>query len=116
MQVDNKVTKQQLLKNFEHSEFTEDYFVDDQGILLGKSKVNSLLSSTEETSNIDEKSPLSLNSNMSVSDAIVEVSNFVGESIPVVNDHGILLGVLNEADIFLEYLKVQEDISTIEKD
>ena len=53
---------------------------------------------------------------LDVSNAIVKVSNFVGESIPVVDHDGKLVGVLNEADLFLQYLKVQDAISHIEKD
>jgi hypothetical protein len=34
----------------------------------------------------------------------------------VVDHDGKLLGVLNEADLFLQYLKVQDTISHIEKD
>ena len=100
---------------FEKSEFTEVYFVNDDGVLLGKTKVNALLQK-KNTTLIEDRSPLTLNINLDVSDAIVKVSNFVGESIPVVDHDGKLVGVLNEADLFLQYLKVQDAISHIEKD
>ena len=90
-------------------------FVNDNGLLLGKTKVNALLQKNNTTL-IEDTSPLTLNVNLDVSDAIVKVSNFVGESIPVVDNDGKLLGVLNEADLFLQYLKVQDEISHIEKD
>ena len=51
-----------------------------------------------------------------ISDAIIKVSNFVGESVPVTDELGILRGVVTESDLFLEYLKVQDQISEIEKD
>ena len=38
------------------------------------------------------------------------VSNFI------ISNEGILLGVITEADLFSEYLDVQERISTIERD
>ena len=44
------------------------------------------------------------------------MSNFVGESVPVTDELGILKGVVTESDLFLEYLKVQDQISEIEKD
>ena len=84
-------------------------------MLLGKIKVNAILSKTKKSIPKDT-SPLTLNTNLNISEAIVKVSNFVGESIPVVDEHDKLLGVLNEADLFLEYLKVQDAISYIEKD
>ena len=53
----------------------------------------------KNTTLIEDRSPLTLNINLDVSDAIVKVSNFVGESIPVVDHDGKLVGVLNEADL-----------------
>ena len=81
---------------------------------MGKTKVNYVLSKVSENI-IQEKKPLYLKSS-TISDAIVKVSNFVGESIPVTDEHGILIGVLTESDLFLEYLRVQDQISEIEKD
>jgi CIC family chloride channel protein len=115
LKVQSNITKKDLLRVFEKSEFTEVYFVNDNGLLLGKTKVNALLQKNNTTL-IEDTSPLTLNIKLDVSDAIVKVSNFVGESIPVVDNDGKLLGVLNEADLFLQYLKVQDEISHIEKD
>ena len=115
LKVKSTIAKKDLLRVFEKSEFTEVYFVNDNGLLLGKTKVNALLQK-KNTTLIEDTSPLTLNINLNVSDAIVKVSNFVGESIPVVDNDGKLLGVLNEADLFLQYLKVQDEISLIEKD
>ena len=107
--------KKDLLRMFEKSEFTEVYFVNDDGVLLGKTKVNALLQK-KNTTLIEDTLPLTLNINLDVSEAIVRVSNFVGESIPVVDHDGKLLGVLNESDLFLQYLRIQDTISHIEKD
>jgi CIC family chloride channel protein len=115
LKIKSTTTKKDLLRVFEKSEFTEVYFVNDNGVLLGKTKVNALLQ-RNSTTLIEDTSPLTLNINLNVSDAIVKVSNFVGESIPLVDNDGKLLGVLNESDLFLQYLKVQDDISHIEKD
>ena len=115
LKVSNEISQEQLLQTFEKSEFTEAYFVNDENVLLGKIKVNVILSKTKKSIPMDP-SPLTLDSNLNISEAIVKVSNFVGESIPVIDGHNKLLGVLNEADLFLEYLKVQDAISYIEKD
>ena len=115
LKVKSNILRKDLLQMFEKSEFTEVYFVNDNGVLLGKTKVNALLQK-KNTTLIEDRSPLTLNINLDVSDAIVKVSNFVGESIPVVDHDGKLVGVLNEADLFLQYLKVQDAISHIEKD
>ena len=115
LKVHNEISNEELLRAFEKSEFTEAYFVSDEDVLLGKIKVNAMLAKTKKIIPKDT-SPLTLDSNLNISEAIVKVSNFVGESIPVVDGNDRLLGVLNEADLFLEYLKVQDAISYIEKD
>ena len=40
----------------------------------------------------------------------------MGESVPVVDGDRTLKGVVTESDLFIEYLKVQDKISEIEKD
>ena len=82
---------------------------------LGKTKVNYVLSSKSKNI-IQEKSPLYIEKSSTVSDAIVKASNFVGESIPITDQVGKLIGVVTESDLFLEYIKVQNQISEIEKD
>ena len=43
-------------------------------------------------------------------------SNFVGESIPVINrDSGEMLGVVTEADLFQLYLGLQTRIADLER-
>ena len=109
------IERSKLLGLFETTGFTEAYFIDDDGKLVGKTKVNSVLSVS--TSNlIDENNPLFIKESSNISDAIIKVSNFVGESVPVTDNNGILKGVVTESDLFLAYLKVQEQISEIEKD
>tara|TARA_B100000989_G_scaffold50434_1_gene33389 strand:- start:4005 stop:5657 length:1653 start_codon:yes stop_codon:yes gene_type:complete len=109
------IERSKLLDLFETTGFTEAYFIDEDGKLVGKTKVNSVLSVS--TSNlIQENNPLFIKESSNISDAIIKVSNFVGESIPVTDNSGRLKGVVTESDLFLEYLKVQEQISEIEKD
>lgn len=109
------IERSKLLDLFETTGFAEAYFIDDDRKLVGKTKVNSVLSVS--TSNlIQEKNPLFIEESSNISDAIIKVSNFVGESVPVTDNNGILKGVVTESDLFLEYLKVQEQISEIEKD
>ena len=104
-----------LIKKFANSDFTEAYILNIDGKLLGKIRVNDVLGNKDYMDFL-EKSPLLLNANESVSKAIKKASNFVGESIPVVDNDRNLIGVVTEADLFSEYLKVQDQISHIEKD
>ena len=113
--VSNNVERAELLHLFEVTGFTEAYFINDTGKLVGKTKVNSILS--ENCLNlIEESTPLHIKKSSTISDAIIKISNFVGESVPVTDNNGILLGVVTESDLFLEYIKVQDQISEIEKD
>ena len=109
------IERPELLGLFETSGFTEAYFVDDDGKLLGKTKVNSILSDSS-VNLIQDKNPLYIEKSSNISDAIIKISNFVGESVPVVDTNHVLKGVVTESDLFLEYLKVQDKISEIEKD
>ena len=69
-----------------------------------------------ENDEVKVSKPLVINSKLSVSEAIVIASDFVGESIPVVDGSNTLLGVITEADLFSAYLNVQSEITEIEKD
>ena len=108
-------TYETLLKQFKDSEFTEAYLLNKENQLLGKIKVNDILKDKKYIKYID-KNPLSLKMTESVSEAITKASSFIGESIPVVDHENRLLGVVTEADLFSEYLSVQEKITLIEKD
>jgi len=115
LSVSKNIKKVDLLRKFEKSGFTEAYFVDDRGKLLGKAKVNSVLSA-QSKGLIEDGKPLFLLEDSNISDAILKISNFVGESVPVVNKNGLLKGVITEADLFQQYIQIQEEISHIEKD
>ena len=65
---------------------------------------------------IQDNNPLYIEKSSNISDAIIKISNFVGESVPVVDGDRTLKGVVTESDLFIEYLKVQDKISEIEKD
>ena len=86
-----------------------------KGKLKGKTKVNSILTNNTENL-IQDNNPLYIEKSSNISDAIIKISNFVGESVPVVDGDRILKGVVTESDLFIEYLKVQDKISEIEKD
>ncbi len=109
------IDRLELMRLFETSGFTEVYFLDEEGKLVGKSKVNSILSNNL-TNIIQENNPLQLEKFSNISDAIVKLSNFVGESVPVTDKDGMFMGVVTESDLFSAYIKVQDQISDIEKD
>ena len=109
-------TKAEVLNMFkENPDYTEAYLVDIKKVLKGKVKVNNLLDSSTSNYVVDEF-PLFLRNTDTVSTAISKASNFIGESIPIVSSTGELMGVITEADLFSEYLDIQDKISQIERD
>ena len=106
--------KKVILETLKESEFTEGYLINHEGKLIGKVKINNLLSDKYSSSFVD-KHPLTISEADSISAAIQKASNFVGESIPVLDKKGCLVGVVTEADLFSE-ITVQDVISEIEKD
>ena len=114
LSIETGASKEKFMKAFENCEFTEAYIVDNQNRLTGKTKVNDILGRGKKAENTPY--PLAINSSSTISEAIVKASNFVGESIPVIDNDKTLLGVVTEADLFSEYLEIQEAISKIEKD
>ena len=110
-----KTTRKELRKLFASCDFTEAYIIEEDNRLIGKIKVNEVMKELNQDILIDRK-PLTLNINENVSQAITKASNFVGESIPVLDHSRKLVGVITEADLFLQYLSIQDNISNIERD
>ena len=111
--VEKSISKDELLNKFRDTEFTEAYFVDGSDRLIGKVKVNEVLRAGNK---IEPAFPLIIKESDTISEAIKKASNFVGESIPIVGENNVILGVITEADLFSQYLTVQSTISNIEKD
>ena len=60
--------------------------------------------------------PIILNSNISLLDAIKKLSNFVGESIPIIDKQSKkLIGIISENDVLVAYLEISDEINHIEK-
>ena len=59
---------------------------------------------------------LSLTSDQDMLEAIEVASDFVGETIPVIEQpSGKMIGVVSEADLFSAYLDIQEHVQDVEK-
>ena len=97
---------------------TEAYITDDSGLFHGKVSLHTLLKGSRSTAanSLADTSALSIKHDASLQQAIEAASNFVGESIPVVNrDTGEMLGVVTEADLFQLYLGLQTRIADLER-
>ena len=97
---------------------TEAYITDDAGIFGGKVSLHSLLAGKPEqgVASLADPDALSIKHDASLQQAIEVASNFVGETIPVINrDTGEMLGVVTEADLFQLYLGLQTRIADLER-
>ena len=87
---------------------TEAYVCDADDQLIGKVDIHSLAQASSLDSALD-RSPVILEADGKLTDAMTTASTFVGESIPVVRQ-GRLVGALSEGDIFNKVLKIQASL------
>jgi len=99
-------------------EVTEAYIIDDSSRFYGKLRLHQLLSHDAEASVLPlaDNAPISLKHDASLQQAIEVASDFVGESIPVINrSESTMVGVVTEADLFKLYLSLQHRVADLER-
>ena len=97
---------------------TEAYIVLDNNKYLGKLNLGSLILADPKDYIMEfiEHDALTIKSDASLQQAIEAASNFIGESIPIVERQSdIFLGTVNEGDIFKLYLELQGQTLDLEK-
>ena len=97
---------------------TEAYLIDQYGNFSGKVGLHDLIAVPAKTSVVElvDATPILIKHDASLQQAIEVASEFIGESIPVVNrDTGEMLGVVTEADLFQLYLSLQTRIADLER-
>lgn len=102
-------TGQIILNAMTEKQMTEAYIVDDGQLLLGKINVLSLVEDRDNYMEKMEKSPVTLSSDNALTEAIEIASNFVGESIPIVEERR-LVGAITEGDLFTKVLALEDDL------
>ena len=90
------------------AQVTEAYVCDADDQLFGKVDIHSLAQASSLDSALD-RSPVILEADGKLTDAMTTASTFVGESIPVVRQ-GRLVGALSEGDIFNKVLQIQASL------
>ena len=102
----------QMINILSNSNVSEGYVIDPKGKLLGKVDLPALLKMGNQehfSSNISFKKYLFLDSSNTILQAIDKVKNFVGESIPVINNEGFILGIISESDLFNALLIAEKE-------
>jgi len=115
--LDKNITTDAAIKILQENNTTEGYFVDENKKYLGKiNLINLINSKPTEAFLLKEKKHIILNPNHSILETIEKLSNFVGESIPIVNpEDNKMLGIISENDILDAYIKLSNQIKDIEK-
>ena len=101
----------EMIKILSSSNASEGYITDPKGKLLGKVSLPELLQINQKK-NIEIskfKKYLFLNKTDSILKAIDKIKDFVGESIPVIDESGNILGIISESDLFNELLKAEKE-------
>jgi len=109
---------EEAIKQLADSAATEGYVVFGDGRFAGKVSLHQLIGKTASISikRYADKEALSIKHDSSLQQAIEVASDFVGESIPIINrDTEEFLGVVTEADLFQLYLSLQNRISDLER-
>ena len=96
---------------------TEAYLLDNQNSFLGKIIITDIVKQHPDqlAKNFCIDNPLSIKTDASLQQCIEAASEFVGETIPVIDRQtNVLQGVVSEADIFQAYLKLQNNVIDLE--
>jgi len=96
---------------------TEAYIIDTNGKFVGKVSIYEAIEAADSSINdfVDTR-PMTLYTHTSLAKAMAEVSDFVGESLPVVNaETGELQGSLAEGALFQAVIDVQEQARNLER-
>ena len=111
LEVDPQSKQSDTLKSIRSKQMTEAYVADSNGTFLGKLSLLDLEDSDDPVSLVMDKNPVTLHPDNSLTESLEIASNFVGESIPIVND-GNIRGALTEGDLFAQVLKIQDKLRT----
>jgi CIC family chloride channel protein len=99
------------------AQMSEGYCVDSDNQFIGKYALVELLSAPRQAKLAQHlvTDPVLLNHDASVLQAMEVASNFVGETMPVVQqENGRMVGVVSEADIFEAYLATHSHVHDLE--
>ena len=111
------ITTDAAIKILQKNNTTEGYFIDSNKNYLGKiNLINLINSKSTKAFQLREKNHIILSPSHSVLETIEKLSNFVGESIPIVSsENNKMLGIISENDVLDAYIKLSNEIKNIEK-
>lgn len=114
--VDKQTTGRSLQQQMRGADQTEAYVVDGQGLLLGKVNIHGA-SQCGESAVIHawDTDPIALYADEPLSVAMRRVSQFVGESLPIIDRRGVMLGSVTEGELFQAVIDIQTQARNLER-
>ena len=112
------LTAEKSISKMLEDEVTEAYVLEQENGFLGKVTLQNLLiaKAQDKISSLLQNHPITIKSDASLQQAMEVAVQFVGESIPVIDrDNNRLVGVVTEADLFRDYLALQNKIVDLER-
>ena len=105
------------IKQMKKDKNTEGYIISKENKFLGKVILIELIDKkNKEILHYIEKKSLVIDPKAKLLEVIKSLTNFVGESIPIVDKKtNEMLGIISENDVLDAYLKISEEINQIEK-
>ena len=114
--LNKEISIENALKKFSQNNVTEAYFYDTNKIFLGKLKLVKIIGKKNDKAiKYIEKKFIKLDPSNNIFECIKILSNFVGESIPVIDKNNRFVGIISENDILKAYDQISHEIRNIEK-
>ena len=116
--LEEMLTVSEAIGMMNDQDVVEGYVLNDRNQFLGKVSLKDLikLPATMNVMKAIHESPLSIKQDASLLQAIEVASQFVGESIPIIDrDTNEMVGVVTEADLFSLYLSLQRRVADLER-
>ncbi len=109
-------TGQEALLEMRTKEQTEAYVISDSSNLVGKLSIHQAIAAGDQiVEKYCDRDPLILKADDSLQHAMHVVSDFVGESIPIIDENRTFLGAITEGDLFTAVIEVQSKVRTQER-
>ena len=100
-----------ILQSMQENQTTEVYILNEDKSLFGKLDLHSLISNMDNFEADIDQSPTKLDTTNSLVEALEIASEFVGESIPIM-DGEKFLGAITEGDLFKKVLEIEDSLRT----
>ena len=116
LKFDGDLLVKDAVEKFKEWQCSEGYYIANNNKLLGKISLPILLTykNHQQIKDVKKHKFLKINHEEDLSVTIQKCKDFVGESIPVIDDKGRIIGIFSENDLFVSYLEAEEFRADVE--